>query len=64
MKIEMFLQRLETEQARLAREALERPAERDAFAYGRAVGLHAGLEHAKTVLLNLIDEKERKDFNI
>jgi len=48
----------------LAREALERPAERDAFAYGRAVGLHAGLEHAKSVLLNLIDEKERKDFNL
>jgi len=64
VKIEMFLQRLETEQARLAREALERPSERDAFAYGRAVGFYAGLEHAKTVILNLIDEKERKDFNI
>lgn len=64
MKIDGFLRRLEAEQAQLAREAMEKPAGRDAFAYGRAVGIHAGLERAKTVLLELIDEKERKDFNL
>jgi len=64
VKIEWFLQRLEAEQAQLAREAMEKPAGRDAFAYGRAVGIHAGIERAKTVLLEMIDEKERKDFNI
>ena len=64
MKIDGFLRRLEAEQAQLAREAMEKPAGRDAFAYGRAVGIHAGLERAKTVLLELIDEKERKDFDL
>lgn len=64
MKIERFLQRLEAEQVQLAREALEKPSGRDAFAYGRSVGIHAGLERAKIVLLELIDEKERKDFDL
>ena len=64
MKIEWFLQRLEAEQAQLAREAMEKPAGRDAFAYGRAVGIHAGLDRAKIVLLELLEEKERKDFNL
>ena len=43
---------------------MEKPSGRDAFAYGRAVGIHAGLERAKIVLLEMIDEKERKDFNL
>lgn len=64
MKIDGFLRRLEAEQAQLAREAMEKPAGRDAFAYGRAVGIHAGLERAKLVLLDMIDEKERKDFDL
>lgn len=62
MKLETLLQRLEHEQARLAREALEKPSGRDAFDYGRAVGLYAGLEHAKRTLIDLVAEKERKDF--
>lgn len=61
MKIEMLLQRLETEQAKLAREALEHPAGRDTFDYGRAVGLYAGLEHAKRTLVDMIAERESKD---
>lgn len=62
MKLETLLQRLETEQARLAREALEKPSGREAFDYGRAVGMYAGLEHAKRILIDLVAEKERKDF--
>jgi hypothetical protein len=64
MRIEAFLQRLEQAQADLARDALEQPQGRDTFEYGRVVGIYAGLELAKTVLIDMVAEKERKDFNI
>jgi hypothetical protein len=52
---------LETEQARLAREALEHPSGREPFDYGRAVGMYAGLEHAKRTLIDMVAERETKD---
>lgn len=64
MRIEAFLQRLVQAQADLARDALEQPQGRDTFEYGRVVGMYAGLELAKTVLIDMVAEKERKDFNI
>lgn len=64
MRIESLLQRLETAQAQLAKEALERPAGRDSFDYGRVVGLYAGLELAKTTLIEMVAERERKDFDL
>lgn len=64
MRPERYLQRLEDEKIKLAREAMERPAGRDPFDYGRAVGLYAGLEIAKTLLLDMFAEKERNDFNL
>jgi hypothetical protein len=60
----MFLQRLETAQAELAKEALERPSGREAFDYGRAVGLHAGLELAKQTIIEMVAEHERKGFDL
>lgn len=60
--VDVLLRRLEDEQARIAREALQQPQTPHEFAYGRAVGMYAGLEHAKTVLLELIDEKNKRDF--
>lgn len=60
----MFLQRLETAQAELAKEALERPSGRDAFDYGRAVGLYAGLELAKQTIIDMVAEHERKGFDL
>lgn len=62
MKLETLLQRLETEQARLAAEALAHPSGKEAFDYGRAVGMYAGLEHAKRSLLDLVAEREKRDF--
>lgn len=59
-----MLQRLEQSQADLARDALEQPQGRDVFEYGRVVGMYAGLELAKTVLIDMVAEKERKDFNL
>jgi hypothetical protein len=64
MKIEVLLQRLELEQARIASDALGHPAGKDGFDYGRAVGMYAGLEHAKRTLIELVAEKERRDFNL
>lgn len=61
MKIETLLQRLEAEQAKLAHDALQHPQPGE-FNYGRAVGLYAGLEMAKRVLIDTVAEKERKDF--
>jgi tetrahydromethanopterin S-methyltransferase subunit G len=64
VRIESLLQRLETTQAELAKEALGRPTGRDAFEYGRAVGLYAGLELAKTTLIEMVSEHERKGFDL
>lgn len=64
MRIETLLQRLEQSQADLARDALKQPQSRDMFEYGRVVGIYAGLELAKTVLLDTVAEKERKDFDL
>jgi len=64
MRIEVFLQRLEQSQTDLARDALQQPQSRDTFEYGRVVGMFAGLELAKTVLIDMVAENERKDFNL
>jgi hypothetical protein len=64
MRIETLLQRLEQSQAELASDALRQPQSRDAFEYGRVVGMFAGLELAKTVLIDTVAEKERKDFDL
>lgn len=64
IRIEVLLRRLEDEQTLLAREALQQPQGRDAFDYGRSVGLYAGLEHAKSILIDMVAEKERRDFDL
>lgn len=64
MRIEVFLQRLEQSQTDLARDALQQPQGRDTFEYGRVVGMFAGLELAKTVLIDMVAESERKDHNL
>ena len=63
MRLEMLLQRLDREQATLAHEALQHPQTGE-FNYGKAVGMYAGLEMAKRALLDLVAEKERKDFDL
>jgi hypothetical protein len=59
-----MLQRLEQSQADLARDALQQPQGRDTFEYGRVVGIYAGLELAKTVLIDMVAEDERRGFNL
>lgn len=64
MRIETLLQRLEQSQTELARDALQQPQGRDLYEYGKVIGMYAGLELAKTTLIDMVAEKERKDFNI
>ena len=63
MKLETLLQRLEAEQATLARQTMEQPLPGE-FNYGKAVGMYAGLELAMRVLIDLVAEKDRRDFNL
>lgn len=63
MRLETLLQRLEQEQATLAHQSLQQPIPGD-FHYGKAVGMYAGLEMAKRVLIDLVAEKDRRDFNL
>jgi len=64
VRIEALLRLLEEEQVNLAKEALQHPQGRDMFDYGRAVGLYAGLTHARDLIINLVAERERKDFDL
>lgn len=63
MKLETLIQRLEAEQSSLARQSLEQPIPGD-FNYGKAVGMYAGLEVAKRVLIDLVAEQDRRTFNL
>lgn len=64
MNISLLIQRIEDAQAALARDALEKPASRDSFEYGRVVGMYAGLEQAKEVLSELVAEQDRRTRNL
>lgn len=62
MRIETLLQRLEAEQSAMAVEAMERPSGKTEFDYGRVIGIYAGLQRAKEVLLNTVAEAEKREF--
>lgn len=60
----MLLRRLEQVQAEVARSLLSTPTGRDAFEYGRAVGLYQGYENTRNLIANLFEESERGKFDI
>lgn len=64
MKIDMILRRLDEEKHMLAHEALQHPQSRDTFEYGRVVGMYAGIDHAKNVIIDMIAEREKKNFDL
>ena len=51
-------------QAEVARSLLSTPTGRDAFEYGRAVGLYQGYENTRNMIANLFEESERGKFDI
>ena len=64
MNIATLLRVIEDAQASLARDTLKQPTGREVFDYGRAVGMYAGLEHAKDLIVGLVAERERRDFDL
>jgi hypothetical protein len=59
--VDLLDRRLRDEQEQHARQALERPQGRDDFEYGRVCGLYAGLVRAQQILLEIIDERNRRN---
>lgn len=64
MTPDMLIRRLKETQSEVARSLLITPAGRDAFEYGRAVGLYEGYERAWNLIANLFEESERGKFDI
>lgn len=62
MRIETLLQRLEAEQSAMAVEAMERPSGKTEFDYGRVIGIYAGLQRAKDILIETVAEANKRDF--
>lgn len=60
MRMDAFVRAIEAEKVKLASEALSAPAARDGFEYGRVSGLHAGLERAKQILIDLVNEDDER----
>jgi hypothetical protein len=60
--IELVLIALKKEMSTLAHSALDSPAQRDAYEYGRMVGNYAGLKRAiETIEMALTEESEDND---
>ena len=56
-----LLTRLEEEQLAIAKAALTSPMQRDAFEYGRVAGIYAGLEKARLMLVDLLNDADRAE---
>lgn len=58
MSVERAILNLQREQQELAAAALRSPSSRDAFEYGRMVGMYAGIERAIAVLMSTITAED------
>lgn len=59
--IDTLLRRLEDEQAEHSKQALSMATNRTEFGYGQVVGMYAGLERAKELILSMLEAAERDD---
>ena len=64
MNTARILQLLEAEMSAMATSALKTPSGRDAFEYGRAVGMYAGLQRAFEVVGAAHADEERAGFDL
>jgi hypothetical protein len=62
VRIEPTVQRLDAKLSEVAHQLLHTPSGRDAFEFGRAVGIYAGLRMAKELLLNFYEEERKASF--
>lgn len=60
MRPDDFLQRLGTVRDTIAHQALETPAGRDSFEYGRACGMYAGLSLAMGTIQEMLEEDAKR----
>jgi hypothetical protein len=61
---ERFLQLLDKEQSEYARQALLTPRGQNAYDYGHAVGVYAGLERAREILDEMLRDKDARDNDL
>lgn len=62
--VDKLFNRLKSDQATFALDALKRPQNRDTFEYGYRVGVIAGYEAAITLILTLLDEEKNLDNDL
>jgi hypothetical protein len=62
VRVEATVQKLDAKLNETAHQLLHTPPGRDAFEFGRAVGIYAGLTMAKQVLLNFYEEERKASF--
>lgn len=61
---ERIISALKAEQAKFAHGALQTPAGRDAFEYGRVCGIHSGLQAALEVIDGIIKDTVKKESEL
>lgn len=59
MNVTELIKQLDDLRARTADEALSSPGGRDAFEYGRSVGVYKGLAMARAAVVDMMEERER-----
>ncbi|QDH50452.1 hypothetical protein [Caulobacter phage KcrB] len=64
MNISTILTALEVEKTKVAKETLEKPGQGDVFAYGRAVGVYAGLSRAQALIENTLRDEAKRTENL
>jgi hypothetical protein len=55
---------LESKMLETAKSAVERPAEGDVFAYGKVVGMYAGLQTAKQIIDEMLRDEQRRNGDL
>lgn len=63
MRLETILAAIDQQMAEVAKDALRAPG-KELFDYGRSVGLYAGLEQAKTIIIDLVKETDARDRDL
>ena len=62
--IERIISALKAEQTKFAHGALQAPAGRDSFEYGRVCGIHSGLQQALNVIDALLKDQNEKESGL
>ena len=64
MQLDVFLRKIDQALAEFAADALRAPQGKEAFDYGRSVGVYAGLEQARQILIDTVRDADARDRDI